>query len=151
MSYLKSAPSNLWNCEISWKKWKCLNLGLKVSYLGILGLEFNKAIVIFEISTLKFLTLRNFMKKWKCLIWEKNALFGYFSAWIFKSYCYIWNLHPQICQIAKFCVKMKMLKFGNKNVLFEYFRVGFWKQYFHIWFQYPGICLIESLWNNEYT
>ena len=35
--------------------------------LGIFGLEFQKTIVIFEISTLKFVQLQNFAKKQKCL------------------------------------------------------------------------------------
>ena len=41
------------NCKISQKKHKCLNLGPKTPYLGTFGLEFEKTIVIFEISTLK--------------------------------------------------------------------------------------------------
>ena len=36
-------------------------------YLGIFRLEFKKTIVIFEISTLKFVYLQNFMEKQKCL------------------------------------------------------------------------------------
>ena len=36
-------------------------------YLGIFGLEFLKAVVIFEISTLKFVKFQNFPKKQKCL------------------------------------------------------------------------------------
>ena len=42
LSYLKSAPSN---CIISGKK--ILNLGAKMPYLGIFGLEFKKTITIF--------------------------------------------------------------------------------------------------------
>ena len=45
LSYLKSAPSNLSNCIISGKK--ILNLGAKMPYLGIFGLEFKKTITIF--------------------------------------------------------------------------------------------------------
>ena len=62
---MKSAPSNLSNCKTLRKK--CLNLGPKMSYLGILGLEFWKTIVIFEISTFEFVKLQNFVKKQKCL------------------------------------------------------------------------------------
>ena len=40
LSYLKSAHSNLSNCWISPKKKKCLNLGPKISYLGVSGEEF---------------------------------------------------------------------------------------------------------------
>ena len=36
-------------------------------YLGVFGLEFKKTIVIFDISTLKFVYLQNFTKKQKCL------------------------------------------------------------------------------------
>ena len=36
-------------------------------YLGIFGLEFEKNIVIFEISTLEFVALQNFVKKQKFL------------------------------------------------------------------------------------
>ena len=35
--------------------------------LGIFGLEFENNIVIFEISTLKFVKLQNFAKNKKCL------------------------------------------------------------------------------------
>ena len=41
------------NCKISQKN-KSLTLSPKMSYLGIFGLEFQKTIVIFEISTLEF-------------------------------------------------------------------------------------------------
>ena len=34
-------------------------------YLGILGIELEKTILIFEISTLKFVYLQNFTKKQK--------------------------------------------------------------------------------------
>ena len=39
----------------------------KMSYLDIFGQEFEKTIVVFEISTLKFAYLQNFPKKQKCL------------------------------------------------------------------------------------
>ena len=54
LSYLKLASSNLSNCIISGKKQKCLNLGPKMPYLSIFGIEFQKTIVIFEISTVEF-------------------------------------------------------------------------------------------------
>ena len=67
LSYLTSAPSTLSNCEISQKKEKCLNLGPKMSYLGIFGLKFEENIIIFEISTLEFVEIQNFAEKEKCL------------------------------------------------------------------------------------
>ena len=50
LSYLKSAPSDVSNWKILQQKQKCLNLGPKMPYLGIFELEFEKTIVIFEIS-----------------------------------------------------------------------------------------------------
>ena len=49
-------------CIILLKNKKCLNLGPKMHYLGIFGLEFSKTIVIFEISTLIFVYLQSFTK-----------------------------------------------------------------------------------------
>ena len=85
--YLISTSSNLPNCTISPKKqelqkiyhqiWnqhpqicvtantcgkKSLNLGQKMPYLGIFRLESRRAIVMFEISTLQFVSLPNFTK-----------------------------------------------------------------------------------------
>ena len=45
-SYLKSAPSNLFNCKF------CLNLWPKICDLSIFGLEFKKKIAIFKICLL---------------------------------------------------------------------------------------------------
>ena len=47
---------HIWNqqTQLSLKNQKYLNLGPKMSYLGNLGAEFKKDIVIFEISTLEF-------------------------------------------------------------------------------------------------
>ena len=55
------------------KKKKCLDLGPRMPYLGIfdpkcliwvfLNKNFRKAIVIFEINTIKFVYLQNFRKK----------------------------------------------------------------------------------------
>ena len=41
--------------------------GIKIPYLGILGLEFKKTIFIFEINTLEFISLQSFKKKQNCL------------------------------------------------------------------------------------
>ena len=42
-----------------------LNSGLKTPYLGIFGLQFLKAIAIFEINNLKFIQLQSLKKKKK--------------------------------------------------------------------------------------
>ena len=55
-SYLKSAFQicQYENFHVKFKK-KKKNLGPKLFYLGIFGLEFGKTIIIFEISPLKFI------------------------------------------------------------------------------------------------
>ena len=45
----------------------------------------------------------------------------YFWLGIWKYYFHVSNQHPQICLVAKFGAKIKILKFGTKNVLFGYF------------------------------
>ena len=44
MLHLKSASSNLVTCKVSSKNKKPLNLGAKIPYLGISGLQSNKKI-----------------------------------------------------------------------------------------------------------
>ena len=72
------------------EKQKCLNLGPKMSYLGIfdqkcfiwiiLGKNFKNTVVIFEISTLKFVYLQNFTEEQKCLnLGPKMPDFGIFG------------------------------------------------------------------------
>ena len=59
-------------------------------YLGIFGLEFKKTFVIFEISTLKVVFLRNFTEKQKCLnLGPKMPDLGIFWPGILKQYCHI--------------------------------------------------------------
>ena len=95
------------------------------------------------------------MEKQKCLnLWPKMPYLHIFDEksfiWIFlgynfkKSYCHIWNQHPQICLFAKFHGKTKMPKFGTKNAWFGYFWTGIWKQFCHIWNQHPQISLIAK-------
>ena len=75
---------------------------------------------------------------------NKNALFGYFWAGIWKKKCHIWNQSPWICLLAKVSAKIKILKFGTKNTSFGYSCTGVWKQHRHIWNQRPWICLMTK-------
>ena len=60
--------------------------------MGVLGLEFENNIVIFEISSFIYLTAK-FREKIKMPKFEnKNALFGYFWARISKNYFHIWKI-----------------------------------------------------------
>ena len=98
---------------------KILKFGRKRLLLSIFKLKFEKANVIFEISTLKFIQIpkieqnnkddNNNNKKWnqKCLIWV-------FWPVNLKNHCYIWNQHARICRNAKNCSKQKKSKFGTK-------------------------------------
>ena len=75
MSYLKK-PQIFQNTKLSAKK-KSLNLGTKMPYLGIFGVEFENNTVIFETNTFEFIYLQNFAKK-RSTFGTKNALFRYF-------------------------------------------------------------------------
>ena len=120
MSYLKSAPSNLSNCKLLLKKNGNAKIcDQKFLILEILGYNFKKLL-----SYLKSVTnpVRKFCEKTKLhKFGTKNALFGYFCTGVLKSYCHIWDEHPQICLTAKFFEKTKMPKFGTINALVEYF------------------------------
>ena len=78
MSNLKSAPSNLLTYNDSSKNKKKLNLGPKIPYSGIFGLQFNKNYYqIFNEHTQFCETIKFHPKqKKKKKIWNKNALFG---------------------------------------------------------------------------
>ena len=92
----------------------------KMRYLGIFGLGFYKTTVIFEIGSFEFVLLQNFVKKQKWLhlglkchffgIFHQECLIWVFLSKNFKNYCQIWNQHPWICLIAKYCEIMKMPK-----------------------------------------
>ena len=62
------------------EKIKMPKFGTKNACLGIFGLEFENNIIIFEISTMEFVLLGNFLKKTTKMLkfWTKNTLFGYF-------------------------------------------------------------------------
>ena len=68
---MKLVPLNLSNCKV---------LVPKMSYLGIFRLEFEKHIVIFEISVLEFVLLQKFGAKLKILnLGPKIRGFGTFG------------------------------------------------------------------------
>ena len=50
----------------------------------------------------------------------KSSLFGYVCDRILRSYCDIWNQHPQICLFAKFWGKRKTHENRIKSAIFEY-------------------------------
>ena len=95
------------------KKQNCLNLGTKMLYLGIfeqkcliclyLGQKFKNTIVIFEISTVKFVWLLNL----KCLIWI-------FLDWNLETILPYLKSAPSNFSFAKFTKKQKSLNLRPK-------------------------------------
>ena len=114
LSYLKSAPSNLSNCKIG------------KYYEETKMLKFGTRNALFEYS------------------WPKMLPLGIFVLEFQKNYCHIWNQHPWIFLIAKFCEKIKLPKFKTTNALFGYFWSGNWTKYSHIWNRCPWICLVAK-------
>ena len=108
MSILKSAYSNLLTCKVSSKSKKKLNLGPKIPYSDIFGLQFNKNYYqIFNqqtriCETIKFHPKRKKNKK----LGTKNILFGSLARML-KNYCQIFNKRPPNCVIAKLRAKNK--------------------------------------------
>ena len=105
MSLLKSAFSNLLTCNLSAKNKKTLNLGPKIPYLGIFGLQFNKN--YYQIFNQYFRiceTIKFHPKQTKNKLTTKNALLGLWAG-MFKDYYHICNERPQICLIAKISCK----------------------------------------------
>ena len=78
------------------------------------------------------------------LVCSVSALLVFGSFGMSKNYCHICNQHRLICLIAKFCAKIRILKFGTKNALFGCFWTEIWKYYCHNWNQLPQICLIPK-------
>ena len=128
---MKSAPSNLPNCELSQK--------IKNALFGYFQARILKNCCHIWSQHPQIYQVAKFPGKTKMpKFGTKNALFRYFWARILNTiYCHISNQHPQICQIAKFCEETKLPKFGTKNALFGYFWAGILKNYCHIWNQHP--------------
>ena len=109
-------------CKFSSKK-KLRKFRAKQNF-GILDMHSWKSIITSEISTLKFFEIKKnlFRKKQNSNLAQKKNMSEYFWAAILQNYCYMWNHHSRICQIARFRGKIKILKFETKNVLCKSFR-----------------------------
>ena len=87
MSYLKSASSNLLTCKVLSKNKKTLNLGPKIPYLSIFGLQFNKIYYqIFnqysQICNIKF-HLKQQQQQQQKYSWDQI-----WSLWVFGMGCW---------------------------------------------------------------
>ena len=128
MSYLKSASSNLLTHKVSSKNQNPLNLGPKVHYLGIFGLQFCKNYYrIFNQHPRICDTIKLYPKWKKKYTLGPKILYLCLQPGMLKNYCHICNQCPLICLMAKFHVKIKILKSGTKNALFGCFGQQFWK------------------------
>ena len=135
-----------WNFP-NWKislKTNCLNLRSKMSYWDILGLEFWKAIAIFQISSLKFHKLKNFTKTQKCVSWNENAFFGYLFAKFWKKLLSCFKSAPSNLSNCKIFWRNENTYILDKNGLFQYFSPTIFKNYCHISNHHPQICLIPK-------
>ena len=89
-------------------------------YLGTFWPEFQKAIAIIEIRTLKFVQLQSFVKKQKHLsLGPKMPHLGIFGL-EFENSIVIFKI-TRVCLAAKFRERMKIPTFGTRNALFGYF------------------------------
>ena len=77
LCYFTSAPSKFSNIKF-YPKMKVYKFGTKIALIGYFVLEFQKTNVVFEIGTLEFFKLRNFMEKLKYLNLAKKSLI-----WVF--------------------------------------------------------------------
>ena len=102
-------------------KIRIFKFGTKNALFGCFGQQFQKTIVIFEISALQFTLLQSLMQKIKALKFgTKNARFAYIGTGIWRYYCHIWNQHPGISLTTKFRETMKKHKFEKKTMSFAH-------------------------------
>ena len=125
-------------------KIKLLKFWTKIVLIGYFGLEFQKANVEFEISTLEFVNMQSFIQKLKKInLGPKIVYLGIFGLQYNKNYYQISNQHTWICETIMFPPKRKKKKFGNKNALFGSL-AGMLKNYSHISNKHPPNCLIAK-------
>ena len=113
---------NLSKCNISSKK-IFLNVGPKLFYLGIFGLELKKATILwfFYISTLKFFQSK-FCPKIKILKFEtKIVLIVYFELEFQKTNVEFEITILEFVNMQSFIQKQQIFKLGPKNTLLRYF------------------------------
>ena len=130
---------NLSKCDISCKK-TFLNVGPKLSYLGIFGLELEKATVLwyFTSASSNFSKDKLFSKNknpdfLKC--WTKIALIGYFGLELQKTNVVFEISILEFVNIQSFIQKQKNLGI---------FGLQFDKNYYQVFNQSPRICLIQK-------
>ena len=120
------------------QNWQILTFRTKNALFGYFLARVQESHCLIWNQALKFVWLQSFVKNKNP---TKNAWFAYFLAGIWEYYSHISNQRPQICLLAKFGAKIKLLKSWTKNTLFWYLWARVWKRYCHNWNQSPQICL----------
>ena len=113
---------NLSKCYVSCKKKNFLNVGPKLFYLVIFGLELEKGTVLwfFYISTLKFFQTK-FCPKIRILKFgTKIVLIGCFELKFQKTNVEFEISILEFVNMQSFIQKQKNFKLGFKNTLFRY-------------------------------
>ena len=109
-------------------KIKILKFRTNNTYLGKFELKLKKKLLSYLKSAPSNSSNRKLWYKNKnSLIWNHNALLGYFGLKFWKSCCRIWNQDPQICLTAMFGTKIKffwvwgpkMFDLGSSGLEFE--------------------------------
>ena len=103
------------------QKWKSLNLGTKMPYLGIFRSYFQKIIVIFEVNPFEFILLQSFGQKLKS--WNLASKIPYLGVLGSSFEQVLSYLKSGLSNLSywKFGAKIKIVKCQTKNVWFEYF------------------------------
>ena len=94
MSYLKLTSSNLLTCKVSSKNEKTLNLGLKIPYLDIFELQFNKNYYQIVNQHSQICETIKFRSKGKKINLGPKMLCLDLWAGKLKNYCHICNQRP---------------------------------------------------------
>ena len=113
---------NLSKCNISCKK-TFLNVGPKLFYLGIFGLELRKATLlwIFYISTPEFFQTKFFPKIKILKLGTKIVLIGYFGLEFQETKVEFEISILEFVNMQSFIQRQTIFKLGTKNTLLRYF------------------------------
>ena len=86
------------------QKWKSLNLGLKISYLGVLDSNFKKLLSYMQSTPSKFRTCKVWYKKKNPEIWDQKCLIWVFLGWNLKKLLsYLKSLHSSLSNCNVWC------------------------------------------------
>ena len=92
-------------------------------YKGILKVEFEKTIFVSKINTLESVIKQSFVQNKETSNLGQNYIILVLAVCNFEKL--FSHFKSGLCQSAKFCTKITILKFGIKNALFWYFGVKF--------------------------